>query len=84
MTFYFVINTACNETSIQQLTEEELKARLKPDGKGMSYYGNNIRFLEDIVEENPAYWEDYELLVIRGEVIVPRAVEYKIVTEIEL
>jgi hypothetical protein len=67
---YFVIH--CNEdgeTFVEPLTADELKKRLAED-----YWGENPEIADSIPRANTAYWHG-RLVIIRGEIFVPKAVQ---------
>jgi len=55
---------------ITELTEEELLKRLNDDG---DYPPDKIR--SDLDERDPDYWGDKRVLIIKGDIVVPKAVE---------
>ncbi len=77
---YFLIST--NEDGdhyVEALTEKELLDRLNG-----GYYGDDDPpvFEESLPDYNMAYWPD-SCLIIKGEIVVPKAKEVTTVYEIE-
>ena len=67
---YFVINNSDGDTFVEDVSKEELIARLN-DG---DYYGgkDGVQFLDVILEEDTNYWRN-KILIIKGEIVVPKA-----------
>lgn len=63
----FVISASNGDTSIEQITKEELEQRLSG-----FYYGDKPQFLDRIPSDDPAYWPENAILVIVGVVTVPQ------------
>ena len=59
------------DVSIQQLTREKLEERLNEH-----YWGEDIKILKELPEgSDPMYWGAPFLLIIKGSIMVPVAVE---------
>lgn len=69
---YFVITNSDGDTQIERLTGAQLRERL-----AQSYWGEaEPRFYDTVFDRtDPAYWNDGTLLIIRGDVFVPQAVQ---------
>lgn len=70
---YFVISTSEDGVNIETVSDEELLRRLQPEE---NYYGGGARFLDAMPKEHR--WHEYganRVLIIRGDVVVPKAVE---------
>lgn len=80
---YFVIRATEDGLRIEEMQEQTLLFRINPREDGDSYY-NQIGFLEEVPKDDNWMSEENRnvLLVIEGEVIVPR--EVKTVTKYEL
>lgn len=67
---YIVLSTnADGETEVERLTEDELTKRLADD-----YYGSTEMLVGDLPDErDPKCWGE-QLVIIKGEVIIPQAV----------
>jgi len=72
---YFIIHNGDGDTNVDVLTREELTKRLNEE-----YYGD-VGFLREITEKDTNYWGD-ALLIIKGEIIIPKPV--KVIEEYEL
>ena len=84
---YFIIHNSDGETDVEQISKEELLNRIKPYDDGESdnskseYYGGGIGFLSEIKESDTNYWGN-NLLIIKGEIVVPKSV--RVVKEYEI
>lgn len=76
MTQYFVLVPAEEGLAIDVLTEQELKLRLKVDEDGQSYYGQYVKFLYEMPEEDWQHTMVNTILIIKGKIITPRPVRY--------
>jgi hypothetical protein len=83
---YFIVRSGEGGTVIDgPMTAAEVLKKTTPDKNGNAYYGSGLTFLKDIPPNDGGYWsgvEDGALLVIKGEIVVPRPVE--ITTRLEL
>jgi hypothetical protein len=78
---YFVIHNSEGETCINQLSKEQLLKRIKPEvGEKGGHYGE-VGFLPKIEESDTNYWGD-NILIIKGDIIVPKPIE--VVKEYEI
>ena len=66
---YFVIYNGDGDTTVSQLSKEELVSRITPDEDGEGYYGK-VGFLKSIEEKDTNYWGD-NILIIKGEIVIP-------------
>ncbi len=71
------------DMSVSVVDEAELLKRITPDEDGETYYGDTSFLSEQDLAKNgdPMYWSK-RLLIIRGEVVVPRP--KKVVSAYEL
>lgn len=72
----FLIRSTEDETFVEELSQEELRKRIEPDENGEFYYGERLHFLNYIPESYDGYWQDVDdnaAMLIRGEIIVPKA-----------
>jgi predicted house-cleaning noncanonical NTP pyrophosphatase (MazG superfamily) len=65
MEYYFVISNSDGDTTVHQLSKEELTERLNS-----RYYGENIEFLDKTPESDTNYWME-KYLIIKGNICVP-------------
>lgn len=75
---YFIVRSGEDGTNIERVTEEELLKRITPDADGYTWYGEGLTFLPQVPQSDKGCWmtrEENPLLVIKGEIIVPRATE---------
>ena len=78
MKYLFVISSnEDGEVTVEQLGEEEFIERINDE----EYYGE-VNFLDKISQIDPNYWGN-KLLVIRGEIVIPKPVEKITKYEIE-
>jgi len=85
MESYFVIHATEDGVSIEQKTKDELLKSITPNEYDDTDYGNirDISFLEKMPTESD--WNEYQhnsLLIIKGEVVVPKA--KKVITEYDI
>ena len=74
---YYVIHNGDGDTTVEELTKEQLMERVNDDGL---YYGQP--FLDEIPKESDTnYWSGYPL-IIKGHVVSPKPI--KIVEEFEI
>jgi hypothetical protein len=66
--FYFVIHNSDGDTTVEQLTKDELTERIND-----KYYGK-VEFLGRIWKSDTNYWDD-GLLIIKGNICVPTQAE---------
>lgn len=74
--YYFVIYNTDGETFVEMLRKDQLITRLNE-----KYYGER-GFIEKITEHDTNYWRD-NILVIKGNLIVPKAKKVIIEHEVE-
>lgn len=78
MAYFIIHNSEDGEVSVHQMDAEELQKKLKED-----YWGTGKKFIlpNDIFDCDPNYWGG-KLLIIKGEIIVPKAkqtiIEYEV------
>lgn len=77
---YFVIHNSEGETTVEQISKEKLLNRIKSyneeeDNPDNEYYCGNPQFLSKITERNTSYWGYNNLLIIKGEIVVPKPVK---------
>ena len=63
---YFVISPGESDTRVEKVTRDVLLKRIEE-----KYYGDHAGFLERIEENDTNYWGD-NILIIKGEIVVPR------------
>ena len=63
---FFVICNSDGNTSVTQLSKEELLKQLEEE-----YWGDIVEFIEKINETNTNYWGD-NILIIKGDIISPK------------
>lgn len=73
---YFVLSSTEDGMTISILNKESLETRLAE-----KYWGEDIEIFTSAPDKDPMYWPA-GLLIIKGEVIVPKAVE--VVTKFEV
>jgi hypothetical protein len=66
---YFVIRNSDGDTTVEQLSADTLKSRLAE-----GYWGETPDLMGSITNEDTNYWPERGLLIIRGDVFVPRPV----------
>lgn len=76
---YFVISNSDGETSVEEVTKEELLSRIQPED-GTDFYGGR-GFISDLNETDTNYWGD-NIMIIKGSLVVPKPKE--VVKEYEL
>lgn len=75
---YYVIKNSDGDTYVEEIDKQELLNRLDPEDP---YYGT-LEFLKTIPKNGDTnYWGD-KLLIIKGEIVVPKAIE--VATKYEL
>lgn len=75
---YFVIHNSEGDTTVEEVTKEELESRLESEDP---YYGTSD-CLDKIPERSDTnYWEG-KPLIIKGDIVVPRSVQ--VITKIEI
>jgi hypothetical protein len=84
---YFILTSGEDGTRIEQVTEAELHKRITPDKHGDHYYSGSkpTVFLGSVPEDDKGCWrgvDDNAVLVIKGDIIIPQAVQT--VTKYEL
>ena len=68
---YFIISNSDGDTTVQQVSKDELLKRIQPDdGEDCCYYGC-VGFLEAIKEADTNYWGE-NILIIKGEIVTPK------------
>ena len=76
---YFLLHSDEDGVSIEELTEKELLKKITPDKDGDTYFGDGekLTFLSTIPDSDKGYWmaPECSLLVIRGEIVIPKKVE---------
>ena len=72
---YFVITSSDGETHVTQLDAAELLKRLKPDSEGDTYWGRS-KAMDSIPKSNTNYWPEGSLLIINGEIVVPKPKDF--------
>ena len=72
---YYVITVSDGDVRIDEVDKSKLKKLLDED-----YYGCTT--MEKLENEDLNYWNDDRMLIIKGEIIVPRPIQ--VVTEFEL
>jgi hypothetical protein len=71
---YFIISQGSEMHVAGPLTEAEVLRRITPDADGETYYGRDKKFLPAIPKEGVEYLGENDLVIIRGEITVPRPV----------
>jgi hypothetical protein len=82
---YFVVRSGEDRTVIEKMSKDRLTKLITPDENGDTDYGKNITFLNTIPDNDDGYWigvPNNSLLIIKGEIIIPKAV--KVVIKMEL
>lgn len=74
---YYVITNSDGETMVEEISKEELEKRLQPDER---YYGNRD-YLDKVPDLDTNYWGE-DVLIIKGSIVVPEAVE--VVTQVKI
>ncbi|SNS23026.1 hypothetical protein SAMN05446037_1006127 [Anaerovirgula multivorans] len=85
MSRYFVIQNNADGVCIDSVDEKTLLERLRTDEQGESYYGADMEFLDylpDIYAGSFMWGDDNHVVIIKGNVVVPKPV--KVVTEYTL
>ena len=80
---YYVIHSGEDGLDVDELSQEELLERIKPDEQGEVYYGGEL--LTKLPEINDGYIAghgDRAFFIIKGKIISPKA--KKVVTEFEV
>ena len=78
---YFIISPGEDGARVEQMDKEELLKRItRSEEEDTTDYGD-VDFLEKIEETDPNYWGD-NILIIKGEIVKPKAV--KVVTKLEI
>lgn len=75
---YFVISNCKGETTVESLNKEQLTT-----GLNNKAWGDNVVFMDKIPEFDTNYWSGGAVLIIKGDIIVPRPVEYVIKLEVD-
>ena len=74
---YFLIHSGEDGINIEALTQEEVLKRITPNEDGETYYGVDVEILKNIPSIDKGYFvtnKEDSILIIKGEIIVPRAV----------
>lgn len=74
---YFILTSGEDGTTIEQVTEDELKKRITPDKDGDTYYGSKLEFLGKVPKNDKGCWygvSESAMLIIKGEIVQPKAV----------
>ncbi|KKM61871.1 hypothetical protein LCGC14_1527400 [marine sediment metagenome] len=61
---YFTIYSSEGDIRVSKFNKEGLESSLND--------GSNYKFVKGIYNTDPMYWEDGALLIIKGEIIVPK------------
>lgn len=69
---YFVIHNSDGATSVEYMSKEEIIKRITPED-GCTYYGITD-FLKTIEDSDTNYWGN-NILIIKGEIVVPKPAE---------
>jgi hypothetical protein len=79
---YFAIRSTEDGVRVDgPMPKAMLLKRITPDKSGECYYGRSCTFLDRLPEADGGHWmgvEPTQLLVIRGDIIVPKAVSVAI------
>ena len=67
---YFTIYSSEGDIRISQYSKEGLDSSLND--------GSNYNFVKSIYNGDPMYWEDNSLLIIKGEIMVPKTKKWGI------
>ena len=62
---YFVIHNSDGETTVEKMSKEKLLERINDE-----HYGK-VEFIDGIGNNDTNYWGD-DILIIRGEIVVPK------------
>ena len=75
---YFVCWAEKDGTHIHVRTYEELLTALTPDASGETAFGKALIFLDHVPPSEKGFWilREHEVLIIRGEIVMPRPVRY--------
>ena len=65
---YYIISNSYGDTRVRAITKKELEERINDADEGP------IEYLDKIEKSDTNYWGD-GVLIIKGEIIVPKAVE---------
>lgn len=77
---YFILRTCDDGPSFKgPLTEDEVLKRITPNKDGETYYGPNLKFVTSVPDLDSS---EKAILIIRGEIIVPKVAE--VVTKMAL
>jgi len=77
---YFILRTCDDGPSFSgPMTEDEVLKRITPNKHGETHYGPNPKFLKEVPSLDSS---ERALLIIRGEIIVPKVAE--VVTKMTL
>lgn len=74
--YYFVVYNGEGDTTVEMLRKDQLITRLNE-----KYYGDR-EFVEKITERDTNYWGG-DLLIIKGNIVVPKAKKVIIEHEVE-
>ncbi len=75
---YFILRSTEDGTTISKpLEHAEVMKRITPNKDGETHYGQGITFLQRVPESDKGCWyaPDNAVLIIKGEIIVPKAIE---------
>jgi len=79
---YFIIKSGEDGISIDAVSKAELSKRITPDEDGQHYYGDAPMFLRSVPEIDKGYFMVDGMLVIKGEIVIPKPVAK--ITEYEI
>ncbi|KKL06202.1 hypothetical protein LCGC14_2598380 [marine sediment metagenome] len=69
-TSYFVISASGGGTRIEKLTKKELLENFAGH-----YYGEDVKMACDLPNNDPNYWGDTDIIIIKGEIVLPKGVK---------
>ena len=73
---YYVIHNGDGDTTVEELSKDELLERLK------EYYYGEVDVIKKMPEERDTNYWDENILIIKGNIVSP--VEKKIITEFDI
>lgn len=79
---YFILKNTDDGIKVEMITKEELLERITPDKHGYTYYGDERKFINYIPKNVDGYFEEDNIIIIKGDFVIPKA--KKVIIEYEL